>query len=139
VTWDQVDQSTLQLPDQLYLGYSVMTDSGAGTPPISAYANNGHTLDAADPLGPTLMNGNAMNEANYASEVVQIFPKWPPQTQVLGAITVSRQGTSLRLSWQTGKLQSATSVSGPWALEADQSNPLTVVPTGAAKFYRLVP
>jgi len=138
VTWSNVDNATIQLPTQLLLGFSTMTDSGSSTPPTSAYGNNGHTIEAADPLGPTALGGSAMNEANYAAEVIKIYPKTP--AALLGPLSISLVGNKISVSWPApGRLESAASLAGPWTLVSDTSNPYQVTPTGLATFYRLVP
>ena len=95
--WAQVDQANLpSLPDQLYLGFSTMDDSGGGTPPMGAYSDNGHQLDIDDLLNDlvprafyvgqpfawtnTLATGandpgnSFMNETCYAVETIKVFP-----------------------------------------------------------------
>ena len=53
-------------------------------------------------------------------------------------VTISRQGTRVKITWSMGSLQSATSLSGPWQNEATAVSPWTVTPSGAMKFYRTV-
>ncbi|HTG45767.1 MAG TPA: hypothetical protein VK633_14695, partial [Verrucomicrobiae bacterium] len=50
-------------------------------------------------------------------------------------LSVTRNGAGLSISF-TGKLQSATSISGGWADEPGAISPLTVTPNQPAKFYR---
>jgi hypothetical protein len=48
------------------------------------------------------------------------------------------QGNNLVLSWtETGTLQQAESLAGPWTDTADQSNPQTIPASGPMKFFRL--
>jgi len=83
VDWAQVDRRDLPaLPNELLLGFSSMTDSGASAPPFSAYGNNGHMMDPNDPLNPQnpAINPPApggrsyMNESNYAAQRIKVFP-----------------------------------------------------------------
>lgn len=53
-------------------------------------------------------------------------------------LSASKQGNNLVISWAgTGTLQSADSVTGPWADVSASKSPQTVTPSGQAKFYRL--
>jgi hypothetical protein len=52
-------------------------------------------------------------------------------------LTFTRVGGALRLTWPTGTLQSATSVTGPFVDVAGAVSPYTVTPTSPAKFYRV--
>lgn len=83
VDWAQVDRRDLPaLPNELLLGFSSMTDSGAFPPPFSAYGNNGHMMDPNDPLNPQnpaidppAPGGRSyMNESNYAAQRIKVFP-----------------------------------------------------------------
>jgi len=77
------------LPDQLYLGFSTMNDTGGGTPPYGAYDRKAHQLvqipgSAGDPLAawntgnvgsdgsPAL--GFVENEADYSVQRIKVFP-----------------------------------------------------------------
>ena len=97
-SWNRIDWALVQsavdlpqLPDQLLLGFSVMTDSGAFDPPLGAYSDNGHMLDLNDPLNclvPSAINTFAtgdnnpgrsfMNESCYAACKIKIFPNGVP-------------------------------------------------------------
>jgi len=47
-------------------------------------------------------------------------------------------GGQVRISWSgSGTLQEATSLTGPWATAASQTNPQNVTPSGTMKFYRI--
>lgn len=87
VDWAQVDKANLPaLPNNLLLGFSTMTDSGAFDTPFSAYGNNGHMIDPNDPLNPLnpaidppAPGGRSyMNEANYAVQRIKVFPNGVP-------------------------------------------------------------
>ena len=138
VTWDNYHNEELALPTSLLVGFSTMTDSGAGTPPLSAYANNGHTIDPNDPLNPATMGGSAMNESNYAVQRVRLYPNGP----VVGApgpLSIAYVDGKVQISWPTdGTLQSADAVTGSWQNVAGQTNPYVVTPApGSQRFYRL--
>lgn len=54
------------------------------------------------------------------------------------ALWVERVNTSLSLIWQAGTLESADSLSGPWAPVAGATSPFHTVPLGTGqKFYRV--
>ena len=57
----------------------------------------------------------------------------PPSTNV--KVTVARTGNSLSIGF-SGVLQSADTITGPWADVAGAANPLVVTPTGTSKYYR---
>lgn len=113
--WAIVDQANLpQLPDQLLLGFSTMTDSGAFDPPLSAYGQNGHMINPNDPLNPCnfLANGTPsdglsdpgrsfMNESCYAVQKIKIFPNGVNDPLPVGLTTVDLRpadATSVALS-----------------------------------------
>jgi hypothetical protein len=53
-------------------------------------------------------------------------------------LAVSRTGTHVLISWTgAGTLEAADSMTGTWSLATSQANPQTVIPTGAAMFFRL--
>jgi hypothetical protein len=58
----------------------------------------------------------------------------------LGPLTIGFSGANLQISWpagQTGTLQSAPAVTGPWNDVAGATSPYNVTTTGSAMFYRL--
>ena len=67
-------QNLPTLPDQLFLGFSTMNDSGGANPPSSAYGGNGHGLDPADPYNPAVVGGNVQNESSYSVQRIKVFP-----------------------------------------------------------------
>jgi hypothetical protein len=137
VVWTQVDQSTLALPNSLLLGVSTMGDTGAGVPPFSGYAGNGHTIDPADPLNPDVAGGNVQNESNYVVQRVRLYPKGvvggPP-----GPLSVSISGGTVTISWSgTGTLESTTTVGGGWQPVDSPTNPYVITNPTGDRYYRL--
>jgi hypothetical protein len=65
----------------------------------------------------------------------------PPESALAGpAITVTRSGSNLSLSWfGPGTLQSSTNVTGPYADVPSATNPQTVTPSGTHEFFRVRP
>jgi hypothetical protein len=137
-TWDNYDNADLPaLPNSLLLGFSTMTDSGAGTPPNSAYGSNGHTLDPADPLNPAVIGGNVMNESNYAAQRIRLYPNGPVSGP-LGSKAMQLSGGNASVSWSgPGSLESAPSISGPWNTISGAASPYSVTPSGSQMYYRL--
>ncbi|MHC1767900.1 MAG: hypothetical protein AB9869_27115 [Verrucomicrobiia bacterium] len=54
-----------------------------------------------------------------------------------GFTSITREGNNLVLTWTTGTLESANSVTGPWTVVAGASSPASIPMTGSARFYRL--
>jgi hypothetical protein len=52
------------------------------------------------------------------------------------AITVSRSGTGLTLTWTEGVLEGADNIVGPWTTDAAATSPFATQPSAAQKFYR---
>ncbi len=80
-SWNRTDWALVDgpinlpdLPDQLLLGFSTMNDTGGSNPPFSAYANNGHNLDPADPYSEAAAGGRVQNDSNYSVQRIKIFP-----------------------------------------------------------------
>ena len=136
-TWDNYDNAVLDtLPASLLVGFSTMADSGAGSPPFSAYGSNGHTVDPNDPLNPAIAGGSVQNESNYIAQRVRLYPKGPV-AGVPGPIAIALSGGKVSVSWPgTAILQSAPSVTGPWNAVQGAANPYVVTPT-ATQYYRL--
>ncbi len=115
-SWNRTDWALVDgpinlpdLPDQLLLGFSTMTDSGAFDPPFSAYGNNGHQInlnDPLNPLNPTIVpdapgGRSYMNDSTYAVERIKIFPNGvsDPLPATLALVDVRpADGTSVALS-----------------------------------------
>ena len=134
--WAVVDTKTttdITVSGSLLIGYATMVDAGTGTPPYSAYGGNGHTINPADPLGPTLAGGNVMNESNYGVERVRLYAG----TAAIGQVHAIRSGSQITLTF-SGTLVQSTSLNGPWTVLPMQSSPLTVTPSGT-KYYRVLP
>jgi hypothetical protein len=53
------------------------------------------------------------------------------------SLTSTRTGNTLTLTWDVGVLQQATNVTGPYTDVPGASSPLTVVPSGQGKYYRI--
>jgi regulation of enolase protein 1 (concanavalin A-like superfamily) len=125
VDWAQVDRKDLpELPDQLLLGFSTMTDSGSTEPPFSAYANNGHQIDPNDPLNPetdpSWPGGRSyMNESNYAAQRIKVFPK--------GVTTP----LPVALTLADIKPQDSTALAGSWTSTGTYAFDMTGGGTGA--------
>jgi hypothetical protein len=136
-TQDTDGWPTGPLPAAVYLGFSVMTDSGAGTPPNSAYDHNGHTIDPADPLNPANTPSNAlvMNESNYVAQRIQFIRN---DVVVETRLSIAQAGGNTVLSWTgSGVLQSAPSVLGPWTDVDNQGNPQNLTLAGSSTYYRI--
>lgn len=136
LTWDVVDTKTtadITVTGPLLLGYATMTDAGAGTPPVSAYGGNGHTIDPLDPLNPLNAGGNVMNESNYGVQRVRLYPN----TAAIGAISAAKAGNQVSISY-AGTLVTSTSLNGPWTVVPQQSSPYLTTPSGS-RFYRVIP
>ncbi len=137
-TWDNYDNADLPaLPSSLLLGFSTMTDSGASTPPNSAYGGNGHSIDPTDPLNPAVVGGNVMNDANYAAQRVRLYPKGPVSGP-LGPLSIQLSGGKASVTWTgVGTLESAPAVTGPWTTVSGAASPYSVTPGGSQTYYRL--
>jgi len=108
-------RSLPDLPDQLYLGFSTMNDTGSGNPPFGAYNRGAHSLEqvygpTGDPLAPwntgnlsggvpTL--GFVENEADYSVQRIKVFPNGvtTPLPVALQEVDIRpADGTSVALS-----------------------------------------
>jgi alpha-tubulin suppressor-like RCC1 family protein len=58
-------------------------------------------------------------------------PGTPPR------ISIENLNGELRLTWPTGTLESAPSITGPWTPQPQASSPQTVAPVGPAEFFRV--
>jgi hypothetical protein len=65
--------------------------------------------------------------------IVVIEPARPPTVKWGGA---SGAG-NLELIWERGTLQEATNVCGPWTSSLASTSPLTIMPTGPRRFFRV--
>lgn len=79
-----------------------------------------------------LINDSATAGALKAYQF-QVLPVKPSAAKP--TVTVARDAAQLKITF-TGTLQSADSVTGPWADVAKATSPLSVSPTGGQKFYR---
>ena len=62
----------------------------------------------------------------------------PVQQEAPRFAAVKREGADLVIEWSgSGTLQSAPSVTGPWADVAGAASPTKVTPTPGVKFYRI--
>lgn len=62
----------------------------------------------------------------------------PDALPQVASLSIKKQGADVVISWTGGgKLQSATDVNGTWAEVDGQTNPLTIRPGAARKFYRV--
>jgi hypothetical protein len=62
----------------------------------------------------------------------------PVEDVSAGTLSISRQGNSVTLSWDSGAtLQSAALVNGPWSSVTGATSPHVVNATEAARFFRL--
>jgi hypothetical protein len=138
IDWDKLDgPTTLALPDRLLLGYSTMNDSGAGTPPFSAYGPNGHTIDPMDPLNYSTLGGWVQNESNYTVTKIRVYR----DSSKITALSAKLVAGKVEVSYTAGTLASASKIIGPWTPLGPQPNPyLATPPAGAGTvYYRLIP
>ena len=63
------------------------------------------------------------------NEVAPLAANWVSPT-----LSIAKDGVNVKITY-TGKLQSATAVTGPWT-DVSGASPVTVVPTAAQTFYR---
>ncbi len=135
VVWDTVDTRTdVVVPDSLLLGISTMNDTGAGNPPFGGYANDGHTINPADPLNPTVAGGVVQNESNYSVQRVRFYPNYA----TVGELQATLVGGLVNIQY-AGTLFQASNLAGPWTLVPKQASPYQVTPTGARLFFRVQP
>jgi len=145
--WSSCDSQSLTLPDSLLFGFATMDDSGAGTPPFSAYGNNGHAIDELDPLNPAVVGGNVMNEANYVAQRIRIGKFTVPT--VKASLSVASTSGKVVLSWPTSAtgyvLQSTASLtSASWqdatqaVVVSGENNTVTISQPSGTQFFRLV-
>jgi hypothetical protein len=75
-----------------------------------------------------------------ADPLTEIGPPESIRPQLLPArLSLKRVTGGLELSWiNSGRLQSANQVTGPWSDAPNQANPQTITPFGGAQFYRVV-
>lgn len=76
--------------------------------------------------------GSAFRAPINAVQLVSPASAAPPSNV---KVTVARTGNSLSIGF-SGVLQSADTITGPWADVAGAANPLVVTPTGTSKYYR---
>jgi hypothetical protein len=76
------------------------------------------------------------DKALTSEQIVQHFLAGSPITEA-PSLTGARQGDNLVLTWSGGTLVSADTVNGSWEDVAGATSPLTVTPTGQARFYRV--
>lgn len=131
--WAQVDTATLALPSTLLFGFSNMNDTGATAPPGNAYGGNGHDdPNANNGAGDPLMGDQ--NESNYGVLRIRIGTTVAPRVST-PTVSIGGAGGSVVITF-TGRLQSATSVNGPFTDVTGAVSPLTLSsPTGVV-FYR---
>jgi hypothetical protein len=117
-----------------------MNDSGAGTPPFSAYPINGHTVNPADPQNPANVPGYAsgdwiQNDSNFTVNQARVYRN----AANIGEINVTHVGNQVSIQF-AGTLVSATSLTGTWTPVTPQpSSPYQFTPTGALKYFRVIP
>jgi len=138
INWRTTDTKTsgdIPITDPLLFGFSTMNDSGAGAPPFSGYGGNGHSINAGDPLNPVNAGGNVQNESNYSVQRVRLYSN----SVAPGLVRVSRSGGVITITY-AGTLVEAPNVTGPWTTVIPQpGSPGQITPTGARKFYTVLP
>jgi len=94
-----------------------------------------------EPSGATVLDssGNGRNGLlfNGASRVVSLAPILPP-----GAASVTRLSpVHIRISWtpDTGCLESATALTGPWTAVPSATNGQTIATSPGSQFFRVIP
>ena len=136
VVWDTVDTKTdVTVANSLLLGISTMNDTGAGTPPFGGYANDGHTINPADPLNPAVAGGSVQNESNYSVQRVRFYPN----TATVGELVATLLPSGIVNIQYAGTLYQASNVGGPYTLVPKQASPYQVSPTGSRLFFRVQP
>jgi hypothetical protein len=81
--------------------------------------------------------GNAVGTTTrgfFDNAVIHNYPALPAE---LGPLTVSQSGGKITVTWASGTLQTAPSVTGPWS-DKSTASPLTETMPDTAKFYRTV-
>jgi hypothetical protein len=88
-------------------------------------------------------SGGSSSDLVFGAELVATIPgggaPTPPPTVTPKFSGLSRTGTSLKIEWTGGTLQSADAVSGPWADVVNAKSPFSLTLGAGAKFYRLKP
>ena len=104
-------------------GASIVAESPFGNPPAAAGAPRWNYLSEA---GRTQL----INAVNYAVGVSGSGGGGPAE------LSIARSGAELVITYGGGGLESASAINGPWIAESGAS-PLTIQPSGSAKFYRV--
>ncbi len=104
--------------------------AGSGTIGTDSYSSTARTFNG-------IMDEVAVfNHALASAQIQQLYASGHllPQVQV----GLQKTGNSLNLVWPQGTLLQATNVTGPWVAVTNVVSPITVTPTNAAMFYRVL-
>jgi hypothetical protein len=82
-----------------------------------------------------IANAAIFNEALTAAQVLGLYNG----TAVAGPqkLNITRSGNNIVLTWQTGTLLQATSVTGPWTTNSAATSGYTIPATNTSQFFRL--
>jgi hypothetical protein len=83
-------------------------------------------------LSPSEITG--LYTTGNAGQPLTSFAQTPPATS--GTLTASISGGQITVTWTSGSLQTAPSISGPWTAQATTGNSFTEPVTAGTKFYR---
>ena len=114
------------------------TNAIAHTPDV--FGNNWHIgNDAAADPGRTF-NGLIDEVAIFPYTLTQAQLNQLYRTAISGApvsLNMEISGRNVVLTWSSGTLQSATTVTGPWTSLSGTNSPYTLTPTGTQQFFRI--
>ncbi|MDA1276208.1 MAG: LamG domain-containing protein [Verrucomicrobia bacterium] len=76
-------------------------------------------------------NSTLPRAAGVTTPIPPVVVSEPP------TLAFSRAAGQIEISWKGGNLESATSITGPWAAVAGATSPRQVAPSGPSMFYRV--